>query len=100
MAHELEQFSDGTTAFFSARQDPWHRLGTVTDNCLTAAEVMQVAYLGEWDVRKEGLRAVESGAVVPNRYATTRIHPKTGSREVLGTVGLLTDHSVASVLVK
>ena len=87
MAHELEQFSDGTTAFFSARQDAWHQLGTVTTECLTAAEVMQVAYLGGWDVRTEALRTVESGAAVPNRYATTRVHPKTGERETLGLVG-------------
>jgi phage/plasmid-like protein (TIGR03299 family) len=59
----------------------------VTTDCLTAAEVMTVAYLGGWDVRKEGLRTIESGAVVPNRYATTRVHPKTGQREALGTVG-------------
>jgi phage/plasmid-like protein (TIGR03299 family) len=87
LAHELEQFTDGTTAFFSARQDAWHRLGTVTTDCLTAAEVMQVAYLGGWDVRTEALQAVESGATVPGRYATTRIHPKTRQREVLGLVG-------------
>jgi phage/plasmid-like protein (TIGR03299 family) len=87
MAHELEQFSDGTTAFFSSRQDAWHKLGTVTTDCLTADEVMTVAYLGGWDVRKEALRTAESGAAVPNRYATTRIHPKTGDRETLGLVG-------------
>jgi phage/plasmid-like protein (TIGR03299 family) len=87
MPHELEQFDDGTTAFFSARQDAWHRLGTLTTGCLTAAEVMDVAYLGGWDVRKERLTTLESGAPVPNRYATTRIHPKTGRREVLATVG-------------
>jgi phage/plasmid-like protein (TIGR03299 family) len=87
VAHELEQFSDGTTAVFSARQDPWHRLGTVTTDCLTAAEVMQVAYLGGWDIRTEALRTVESDAAVPGRYATTRIHPKTGQRETLGLVG-------------
>lgn len=87
MAHELEQFTDGTTAFFSARQDAWHRLGTVTTECLTAADVMQVAYLGGWDVRKEHLQTIESAAAVPNRWATTRLHPKTGQREVLGMVG-------------
>lgn len=87
MPHELEQFDDGAAAFFTARQDAWHRLGTVTTGCLTSAEVMQVAYLGRWDVRKERLRTVESGARVPNRWATTRVHPKTGEREVLGTVG-------------
>ena len=87
MAHELEQYEDGTTAFVSARQDAWHRLGTVTADCMTAAEVLQAAYLAGWDVQKETLRAVDSGAIVPARYATTRAHPKTGTREVLGLVG-------------
>ncbi len=87
MAHELEQFTDGTAAFFTARQDAWHKLGTVTTGCLTAAQVMQVAYLGDWDVRKEHVQTVESGAAVPNKWATTRAHPKTGRREVLGMVG-------------
>jgi phage/plasmid-like protein (TIGR03299 family) len=87
MAHELEEFADGTTAFFSARKDAWHRLGTVTSDCLNADEVMQVAQLGGWDVRKEALRTDESGVIVPKRYATTRRHPKTGQREVLGNVG-------------
>jgi phage/plasmid-like protein (TIGR03299 family) len=87
MAHELEQFSDGTTAFFSSRVDAWHKLGTVTTGCLTAADVMQVAFLGGWQVRKEGLLAAESGAAAPNKYATTRLHPQTGARETLGLVG-------------
>jgi phage/plasmid-like protein (TIGR03299 family) len=86
MAHEIEQFTDGTAAFFTARQDAWHRLGTVTTDCLTAGSVMQVAYLGGWNIRKESLQT-PSGAVVPNKWATTRVHPKTGSREVLGLVG-------------
>ena len=87
MAHELEQFNDGTAAFFTARKDAWHQLGTVTTDCLTAQDVMTVAYLGGWDVRKEPLQAIDSGALVPNKFATTRIHPKSGNREVLGTVG-------------
>ncbi|GAA3742027.1 hypothetical protein GCM10022225_26980 [Plantactinospora mayteni] len=87
MAHEIETFADGTAAFFTARKDAWHRLGTTTTDCLTAAQVMDVAFLGGWDVRKETVQAVPSGAAVPNRWATTRIHPKTGKREVLGMVG-------------
>ena len=87
MAHEVETFEDGTAAFFTARQDAWHRLGTVTTDCLTGQQVMDVAYLGGWDVRKERIQAVESGAVVPNKWATTRLHPKTSKREVLGMVG-------------
>lgn len=86
MAHEIEQFTDGTAAFFTARQDAWHRLGTVTTDCLSADSVMNVAYLGGWDIRKETLHT-GSGAVVPNRWATTRAHPKSGVREVLGLVG-------------
>jgi phage/plasmid-like protein (TIGR03299 family) len=87
MAHEIEQFGDGTAAFFSARQDAWHQLGTVTTGCLTAEEVMTVAHLGDWDVRKEAMRAVDSGALVPGRWAVTRRHPRHGAREVLGMVG-------------
>jgi phage/plasmid-like protein (TIGR03299 family) len=86
VAHQIEQFTDGTAAFFTARQDAWHRLGTVTTDCLTADSVMQIAHLGGWDIRKENLHT-DSGAVVPNRWATTRLHPKTGVREVLGLVG-------------
>ncbi|WP_229070799.1 DUF932 domain-containing protein [Actinoplanes sp. DH11] len=87
MAHQIEQFSDGTAAFFSARRDAWHQLGTVTTGCLAATDVLRVAYLGGWDVRKEILQAVASGAIVTDRYATTRQHPKTGEREALGVVG-------------
>lgn len=87
MAHELEEFTDGTAAFFTARQDTWHQLGTVTTDCLSAADVMQVAYLGGWDVQKEQLITRTSGVPAPHRFATTRTHPKTGDREVLGTVG-------------
>jgi len=87
MAHEIEQFNDGTAAFFSARTDAWHRLGTITTGCLTGAEVMDVALLGGWDVRTEKLRTVESNAKVPAKFATTRLHPKSGLREVLGLVG-------------
>jgi phage/plasmid-like protein (TIGR03299 family) len=87
MAHELETFDDGTAAFFSARIDAWHRLGTVTGDCLTAADVMEVAMLGGWDVRTEKVRTVMSNVRVPNKFATTRLHPKTGQREVLGLVG-------------
>jgi phage/plasmid-like protein (TIGR03299 family) len=87
MAHEIEEFADGTAAFFTARKDAWHQLGTVTTDCLTAADAMQVAYLGGWDVRKEQLITRTSGVPSPGRFATTRAHPKTGQREVLGNVG-------------
>lgn len=51
MPHEIETFDDGTAAFFTARQDAWHQLGTVTRDCLTAEQVMTTAKLGGWNVR-------------------------------------------------
>lgn len=93
MAHEIETFTDGTAAFFTARQDAWHRLGTVTADCLTAEQVMTTASLGGWNVRKVSLTATEITADgvttldVPDRWATVRTHPKTGAAEYLGTVG-------------
>ena len=51
MAHNLEQFEDGTTAFFTAREVAWHKLGTVTDNALTAEDALQTAFL-DWQVIK------------------------------------------------
>ena len=51
MPHEIETFDDGTAAFFTARTDAWHQLGTVTRDCLTAEDVMTTAQLGGWNVR-------------------------------------------------
>lgn len=32
MAHGIEIHADGTASFVSAREDAWHRLGTVTQD--------------------------------------------------------------------
>ncbi|MDQ1013199.1 hypothetical protein QFZ82_007684 [Streptomyces sp. V4I23] len=44
MAHEIEQFTDGTAAFASARESAWHGLGTITEGAMTAEdhELLQV----------------------------------------------------------
>ena len=49
MAHNLEQFEDGTTAFFTAREVAWHKLGTVTSGALTAQDALKTAFL-DWQV--------------------------------------------------
>ncbi|CAM5272019.1 hypothetical protein SAVIM338S_00004 [Streptomyces avidinii] len=93
MAHEIEQFSDGTAAFVSARVSAWHSLGTVTADAVTAEEAMRLASLDRWDVRLVGLHATELTADgttlldVPNHRASVRTHPKTGLPETLGVVG-------------
>ena len=59
MAHELETIN-GQTAFVTARVPAWHQLGTVTDDCMTAEDVMAKAFLGGWKVRKIDLQGVET----------------------------------------
>jgi phage/plasmid-like protein (TIGR03299 family) len=93
MAHELETFDNGQTAFVSARQSAWHRLGTVTDDCMTAEDVMAKAFLGGWKVRKIALQGVETtpdGVSIiecPDKRMTVRTNIFTGATEYLGIVG-------------
>ncbi|GGM73662.1 hypothetical protein GCM10012275_50500 [Longimycelium tulufanense] len=90
MAHEIEVLSNGRAAFFSARQPAWHQLGTVTPYGLSAREVMEVAHLGGWNVRKIRLMGYEQAGsgiqTVPVRgqFAVVRDHPITGEMESLG----------------
>ncbi|WP_375504825.1 DUF932 domain-containing protein [uncultured Jatrophihabitans sp.] len=91
MSHELEQFSDGTTAFAAGHNvDAWHRLGTVLPDGLTAEQVMTHAKLGGWDVAKQpvsttlvdehGVSTIE----VAGKFITVRINPATRRREIIG----------------
>ena len=94
MAHAIEQFEDGTAAFFSARVPAWHRLGTVTEDAQTAADALRIAQM-DWHVYKTTepltMTAPTSDGVVtvpvPSQFATYRTHPKTGVVEPLGVVG-------------
>lgn len=93
MAHAIEQFSDGSAAFASARTDAWHRLGTVTAGAMTAEEALSAARLGGWNVRKLILTArelTEDGVTshdVERFYATARTNPVHGGTDILGVVG-------------
>lgn len=62
MAHELEKLADGSTAFAAARTPGWHRLGTVAPGPMTAQEVLDLAHLSNWNIRKSlGIAAVVPG---------------------------------------
>jgi phage/plasmid-like protein (TIGR03299 family) len=93
MAYLLERFRDGSTAFASAREDAWHRLGTVTRGAMTAEEALNAAHLSDWNVRKLPLTATEiteDGVTtldVPDRFSTVRTNPKTKTTDYLGVVG-------------
>jgi phage/plasmid-like protein (TIGR03299 family) len=101
MAHKLEEFADGTSAFFSAREVAWHKLGTVTEGALTAEDALKTAQL-DWQVIKSddpvstmvpmfGDTAMEQGSmeeiVYADKFMTYRYHPKTKKAQALGVVG-------------
>ena len=93
MAHELETLANGQTAFASARLSAWHQLGQITDDCMTAEEIMGKAWLGGWEVRKIPLQGIEVNAKgvtkvdCPDKFMTVRTNPQTGATEYLGIVG-------------
>ncbi|WP_159701474.1 DUF932 domain-containing protein [Arthrobacter sp. 18067] len=94
MTHRIEIFQNGTAAFVSAREDAWHRLGTVTKGAMNAQEALDLALLTNWDVRKVALRTEpmlsEEGVTtlsVPDQFATVRTNPVSGTPDVLGVVG-------------
>lgn len=78
----------GQAALYSAREVPWHNLGTVTADALTAADALQAAQL-DFDVELRPVFAglspesVVGGIAVPGRYATIR----TDTEAALGIVG-------------
>lgn len=61
MSHEIEQLADGSAAFVTAREPAWHRLGAVAPGPMTAAEMLDLAQLSGWDVR----RGLGMSAMVP-----------------------------------
>jgi phage/plasmid-like protein (TIGR03299 family) len=93
MAHELETLANGQTAFVTARQSAWHRLGTLTSDCLTAEDAIAKALLGGWKVRKIALQGVETTPdginliECPDKVMTVRTNIVTGVTEYLGVVG-------------
>lgn len=96
MAHRLEEFEDGTTAFFTAREVAWHKLGTVTEGALTAEQALETAYL-DWQVLKSDepvstiVPAYDGGEMetitYKDKFMTYRYHPKSFKAEPLGVVG-------------
>lgn len=89
MSHGLEQFGD-LTSFVSARELPWHRLGTVVDHAMTAEEALKLAHLAGWNVRKEPLftRVGTQDLEVENKFAIVRDNPFVrGQVDVFDVVG-------------
>jgi len=77
MAHEVE-------TMFSAKTVPWHGLGTITEDVLTAHEALTTAGL-DWDVKLHSLYAQigKNKKKVGDRFAVVR----QSDESILGTVG-------------
>jgi phage/plasmid-like protein (TIGR03299 family) len=88
MAHNIEMFADGTSAFFANREPAWHNLGVVTPNALTAQEALETAQL-DWQVKvsENPVGALVDNKIlsVPEKFVTYREHPKLG----LGALGVV-----------
>jgi phage/plasmid-like protein (TIGR03299 family) len=85
--HAIEQFTDGTASFYSARKPAWHQLGIVTEDAKTLTEALSIAQL-DWKVYKTENPVIIPGLNIPvnGAYAVYRDHPKAGL-EGLGIVG-------------
>ena len=89
MAHNLD-ITNGRAAFVSAREDAWHRLGTVLDDAFTAEQAMEQGLLGGWNVRALPMEATDdTGEIVTvtDRRAIVRTNPVNYATEYLGAVG-------------
>lgn len=98
MGHELD-ITNGVASFASAREHAWHRLGQVVDDVMTAEQALANAHLAGWNVRKLPLQIPQEPVLteygvttpdpidVPDRFATVRTNPVTGSTDYLGVVG-------------
>lgn len=93
MSHNLDEMTPGTYAFVDTRDDAWHRLGTVIPQGTDVMSALDLAHLTGWNVRKLPITATEitengvSVVEIPERFATVRTNPLTGSIEPLGVVG-------------
>lgn len=85
----IQQLSDGTYAFASARVPAWHKKGTITQGAMTANEALQLTGLdGTVSVSEQAVSTTVNGQqlTIDNKFITYRDHPKHGLT-ALGVVG-------------
>ena len=87
MAHLLESVN-GETAFASLREPAWHGLGTVFQEEVSTAEMLEKAKLNDWNVRLEDVE-IPNGFESDKSYSfVVRDNPFIdGNKDVLGVVG-------------
>lgn len=90
MSHALEtaltEQGELLAAFVSAREVPWHKLGTVTDGAMTAQEALELSRLAGWNLRHTPFVGYVEDEYVkrPDRSFIVRTHPFSGLPDILG----------------
>ena len=87
MAHAVEVGANGEQAFASFREPAWHGLGTVFTEEKSTREMLEAAYLNNWNVRLEAVPYPADYNVITPSYMVLRDNPFQGGIDVLSTVG-------------
>lgn len=88
MAHAVEIGQNGEQAFASFREPAWHGLGTVFTEEKSTREMLEAAYLNNWNVRLEPVAPlVPSYNFVSEPFMVVRDNPFGNGQDVLATVG-------------
>jgi phage/plasmid-like protein (TIGR03299 family) len=87
MAHAVEVGANGEEAFASFREPAWHGLGTVFVEEKSTQEMLEAAYLANWNVRLEPVTYPKGYNVVSPSYMVVRDNPFGQGIDVLSTVG-------------
>jgi len=85
MVAAVEIGQNGEAAFASLREPAWHNLGTVFNDEVSTREMLDLAYLSNWNVRLENVTL--PGRSHREYFAVTRSNPFDGHADVLGMVG-------------
>ena len=88
MSHDLEKGSNGEVSFASLREPAWHGLGTVFTEEKSTREMLDAAYLSNWNVRLEPVSALAPNySFVSDSFLVVRDNPFGNGQDVLSVVG-------------
>ena len=87
MPHAVEVGANGEQAFASFREPAWHGLGTVFFEEKSTKQMLDAAYLSNWNVRLEPVPYPKAYNVITPSYMVLRDNPFDKGTDVLATVG-------------
>jgi phage/plasmid-like protein (TIGR03299 family) len=85
--HAVEVGQNGEQAFASFREPAWHGLGTVFTEEKSTLQMLEAAYLNDWDVRLEPVPYPSDYNVISPIHMVLRNNPFNKETDVLATVG-------------